>query len=155
MPSSPSWYCFWIEDCDCFAVVAFLVVGVNAGSWFGVGSNKGKKEQEDYEQTCRHYKKYLFDSNFWSLIDPPTFYGYAQFLNTAYQSGKFDNNDYNKALVASWIELPTLARCTNSNYHKFEVASGKFSFLQNASAYVKYQLDLFEKKCFDLSYQRT
>lgn len=38
-------------------------------------------------------------------IDTSTFYDYVQFLDDAYGSGKFDDSDYNKALVTSWLEL--------------------------------------------------
>lgn len=134
------------------AIATSLIIDIASGGWFG--KSKKQKNEEDYELTCRHYQRYVFDMRFWGEITPQTFMEWAQFLNEAYLSNKFTDQDYNKMLLASWLELPQLAKCTQNNYEKFELARSRASVFRNALAYVKWQLDLFEEKCLDWAYQR-
>lgn len=133
------------------AIILFIVVSAEAAGWF---KSSKTKQDEDYQSTCRHYQRYVFDLRFWGKIDPQQFLQWAQFLQNAYSSGKFDDTAYNKMLLSSLLELPQLMRCTQNNYNKFEQAGARTSVMQNASAFVKQQLNLFEKRCLDWQHQR-
>lgn len=135
------------------ATAAILFLGVGAVSAGFFKSSKAKREEE-FVLTCRHYRRYVLDIRFWGKIEPQTFLEWAQFLHNAYSSGKFDDNAYNKMLVASLVELVQLMKCTQNNYEKFELARERTSALQNALAFVKWQLDLFETRCLDWQHQR-
>lgn len=136
-------------------IILYLVVGLVSAGWLGKwGKREDKSGEEDYKLTCRHYQRFVFDTRLWGSIKPQQFLEWENFLQDCFTRGKIEETDYNKMLLKTLLELPQLAKCTQDNYRKFEIARSRVTPIQNAAPYVKWQLGLFEQKCLDFQYQR-